>query len=279
MRLSPFVPVHFPDGNPADGLESRYVQVWAPTDHIMLQVIAAAGEAAPAATLNDARTGAAIGAVDWQRWQMNSAKTVYFHEYAGLSEGLYTLTIADKTSDAFRVTADKGALGRTTLIQYRFRDNRQRDDVVSVIDRMPVFFDFRVPGGFKDSGWQFGVSNEQFTTQHEDVVELYANDYTLKTFTLGNSIGVPVWYAELLNRLLTCTYVYFGGVRYTRNDTEVPSMNTLVEGLDSFVFTQVLRKAQLLDPEIEETNQIAIRRVDEDSDRLTGTEGQTILIV
>ena len=105
------------------------------------------------------------------------------------------------------------------------------------------------------------MSNEQFTTQREDLVELFANDYTSKTFTMGNSIGVPVWYGEMLNRLLCCSYVYFNGDRYVRNDTEVPNINVLVEGLDSFVFTQILRKAQVIDPTIEELNQISIRRV------------------
>ena len=158
-------------------------------------------------------------------------------------------------------TVDAIALAKTTLIQYRFKDNKQRDDVVSVIDFMTYFFDFRVPGGFKDSGWQFGVSNEQFTTQREDLVELFANDYTMKTFTLGGALGVPVWYGEMLNRLLCCSYVYFNGDRYVRNESEVPTINVLVEGLDSFVFTQVLRKAQVIDPLIEELNQISIRRV------------------
>ena len=176
----------------------------------------------------------------------------------------YWVAMVTRRSDEFRITDDAIALGRTTLIQYRFNDNRQRDDVVSIIDHMVYFFDFRVPGGFKDSGWAFGVSNEQFSTQRNDLVELYASDYLTKTFTLGSSFGVPVWYGEMLNRLLTCSYVYFNGERYVRNDTEVPSINVLVDGLDSFVFTQVLRKAQVIDPTIEALNQAVMRRIYDD---------------
>lgn len=263
MKISPFTPLHFPEANASDGLPSRYVQVWAPTDHIMIQVIAGKGDAAPAASLNNAHTGASLSAIEFMKWEMNSEKVLYFAVLTGMSFGHYTVTVGDKTSDEFRVTDDAAVLGKTTLIQYRFKDNKQREDVVSVIDNYIYFFDFRVPGGFKDSGWGFGVSNEQFNTQREDLIELYASDYLTKTFTLGGALGVPVWYGEMLNRLLTCSYVYFNGVRYVRNETEVPSLNTLIDGLDSFVFTQVLRNAQFINPTIEALNQAVIRRIDD----------------
>lgn len=76
---------------------------------------------------------------------------------------------------------------------------------------MQYFFDFRVPGGFKDGGWTFGVDNEQFITSDEDIVELYSHEYTTMLFTLGNAMGCPVWFAELLNRVLCCNYVYSMG--------------------------------------------------------------------
>ena len=263
MKISPFTPLHFSESNRSDGMPSRFIQLWAPTDQILVEVIASAGDTAPSASLNDAHTGSVIGPVEWNKWKMNADKVVFFTVLTGLSVGHYKLTVGSLTSEEFRVTDDANLLSRTTLVQYRFKDNRQREDVVSVIDHMVYFFDFRVPGGFKDNGWQFGVSNEQFTTQREDIVELFAHDYTMKTFTMGNAIGVPVWYAEMLNRLLTCSYVYFNGDRYARSDSEAPQIQTLVDGLDSFVFTQILRKAQVIDPKIEAQNQAVIRRIDD----------------
>lgn len=261
MKLSPFTPLYFDVNSPSDGLPSRFVQVFAPSDQIMIQVIADTNEAEPTAVLMDAHTGDTIDELTWQLWQINTDKVLYFVTLCGLSIGHYKIIIGDLASEEFRVTDDPLVLRKTILIQYRFKDNKQRDDVVSVIDGMEYFFDFRVPGGFKDSGWQFGVNNEQFTTQYEDVVELYSREYTTKNFTMGGSLGVPVWYGEMLNRLLTCSYVYFDGERYTRSDSETPQMQILLDGLDSFVFTQMLRKAMILDPVIEEANQIAIRRV------------------
>ena len=268
MKISPFTPLHFREANESDGLPSRYIQTWAPTDQIMIQVIAEVGDTAPVATLNDAHTGASLGAIEFMEWQMNTSKLVFFAVLSGMSLGHYTVTIDGKTSEEFRVTDDASMLERTTLIQYRYKDNKQRDDVVSLIDHVIYFFDFRVPGGFKDGGWQFGVSNEQFSTQREDVVELFANEYTMKTFTMGNALGVPVWFAEHLNRLLTCSYVYFNGDRYTRSDTETPQIQSLVDGLDSFVFTQLLRKAQVLDAKMESVNQTVLRRIADSDTRI-----------
>lgn len=262
MKISPFTPLHFGNEPESDGLPSRYVQLFASTDQIMVQMLAGSDETLPDATLKDAHGSDVIGTIGWNEWEMNEDKSCFFLTLQGLSPGHYILNVGGIDSDEFIITDDAQLLARTTLIQYRFKDNRQRDDVVSVIHYVPFFFDWRVPGGFKDSGWQFGVSNEQFVTQREDVVELFAMDYVTKAFTMGGPEGVPVWYGELLNRLLTCSYVYFDGVRYTRNESEAPSMSTLVDGLDSFVFTQSLRRAVTLDPEIEELNQTVLRRID-----------------
>lgn len=268
MKLSPFTPIYFAESNVSDGLASRYTQVFAPTDQIMIQVVADAEETAPTGTIYDACTDEVVDTITWNEWEINEDTVIYFHVFCGLSDGFYKLTIEDKTSDVFRVTSDEGILSKTTLLQYANKDNKQRDDVAFVIDGVRYFFDFRVPGGFKDSGWEFGVDNEQFTTQYQDVVELYASDYITKTFTMGNSIGVPVWFGALLNRLLTCQFVYINAERYVRDGSGVPNIETLIEGLDSFVFTQQLRKTVRIDADFDDENQVAIRRVDEDYNRI-----------
>ena len=277
IKISPFVPLHFDDGIVSDGLPSRYVQLFATTDQIMVQVLADSGDTPSDASLKDAHSGNVLGTIAWNVWTMNSVKSCYFLRLQGLSPGHYVLNVLGVDSDEFIVTDDEQLLGRTTLIQYRFKDNRQRDDVVSVIDYMPYFFDFRVPGGFKDSGWTFGVSNEQFVTQHEDVVELFAMDYVTKTFTMGGPEGVPVWYGELLNRLLTCSYVYFDGRRYNRNESEAPSLTTLVDGMDSFVFTQSLRRVNELEPAADGGNIITLRRVTGNNVRMVDNSNILIL--
>ena len=157
------------------------------------------------------------------------------------------------------------------------KNNRQRKDAVFFIDGMQRFFDFRVPGGFKDSNWAFSVEGEQFVTDDADIVQLYGLESTQKKFTLGNSDGCPIWFAELLNRLLCCTYVYFDGERYARKDTAVPEMTVLLDGVNSFVFTQNLQKVVNIDPNLTLEHQAIMRRVD-DTFRLTTTDINRIVI-
>lgn len=274
MKISPYTPLCF-EPYVSDGLPCRHTQVWSPSDNILIQVIAEEGEDAPFGALNDV-LGMSASVITWQSWQMSDGKTLYFASLSMLPRGYYSVVVNDVTSEVFRVTDDELALSGTTLIRYRFKDNRERDDVVSLINNVPRFFEWRVPGGFKDSGWQFGVTNEQFATQRGDLVELYAMDYVNKAFTLGGPDGVPAWYGEMLNRLLTCTYVYFDDIRFTRNESETPSMSVLVDGMDAFIFTQVLRqyKNTVVD---EATGIVMMRNVDDESTR--NVDNQNVMII
>lgn len=277
MIISPFTPLFF-NSHKSDGLDSRYIQVFAPTDRILIEIIRTVDEVSPNAILCNHLTGVAQQII-WNTWQMNDSDVIDFQVITGLSNGYYSLSIGDKESRYFRITNDSVFLKNTTLIQYSMSSNKHRQDVVFWIDGMQHFFDFRVPGGFKDRGWTFGVENEQFVTAQSDIIELYAADSILKTFTMGNGIGCPIWFAEMLNRLLCCSYVYFDGVRYARKDSSVPELNEQMEGLNSFVFNQLLQKIQYYNPTIENNNQAIIRRVDTDYRHIEmGDENINILI-
>lgn len=174
-------------------------------------------------------------------------------------------------SEVFRVTDDPLILDKTTLIQYSMRNNRQRQDAVFFIDGMQYFFDFRVPGGFKDSNWTFGVESEQFVTPQADISQLFGLESTQKRFTLGGSMGVPVWFGEMLNRILICSHVYFDGIKYSRKEANVPELTVQLEGVNSFVFNQTLQQSTNLDPVIEQRNHAAMRRVDDTNYRATSS--------
>lgn len=279
MILSPFSPIFFEPRKGSNGVPSYYVQTFAPTDQIMLQVIGVTGEAAPTTKVYDACTDAEVFAIEWGTWQMNESDLLHFATIMGLSNGYYYIVMEGVgTSEPFKVTDCERELNQTTLIQYAMKDNRQRDDAVFLIDHMPTFFDFRVPGGFKDNGWQFGVENEQFVTDDANIVELYGMESTSKAFTMGEGDGVPIWFGELLNRLLTCHYVYFDGVRYARKEGNVPEVNIQDDLLNSFVITQVVQKVTLLDPAIERANHVAIRRVDDTYYRSTDENTNRLIL-
>lgn len=260
MIVSPFTPLFFINRR-ADGIDSEYIQTFASTDRILLQLIGPSSWSGVAQVINEPE-GTLLYQISFNTWSVNDSTYLRFTEIS-LSPGYYSIIISGVgRSEIFRVTDDPLILDKTTLIQYSMHNNRQRDDALFFIDGMQYFFDFRVPGGFKDSNWTFGVESEQFVTDKSDIVQLYALDSIQRKFTLGTSQGCPVWFAELLNRLLCCTYVYFDGVRYARKETAIPEMAIQLEGLNSFVFTQNLQRVNNIDPTIESNNQAIIRRID-----------------
>lgn len=267
FKISPFTPLFF---NPSTdiGLSSRYVQVFSAHDHILLQIIAYNENSSPEVYIVDA-VGGDRRFVNMMSWAMNTDESLYFMEITGLNEGLYYVEVNGVCSEIFRISED---VSGTVLLQYSNPNNRMRTDAVFWVDGMQYFFDFRIPGGFKDDDWVFGVDNEQYTTSLNDVVDIYSVDNVQKNFTLGDSRGCPVWYAELLNRALCCSYFYVDGIRYVRVDSNVPEMNVLVEGIRSYVFKQAMRRVSSLNPEIEMNNKMIMRRVDDSRYRSVGND-------
>lgn len=259
MIISPFTPLFFSPSTDKFGARSKYVQLFARTDRIFIELISNMGEQEPVVSINNLLDDTSVTIV-LSSWQMNSDEILYFYTISLLPCGYYNVTINGNISEIFKITDDKTELSETTLIQYSMKDNKRRLDTVWWIDGMQYFFDFRVPGGFKDNGWTFGVDNEQFVTSDEDIVELFSHEYTTVLFTLGNAIGCPVWFAELLNRVLCCNYVYFDGIRHARKESNAPELNQQIEGLKSFVFNQMLQKVRTMNPVLEWNNQVSIRR-------------------
>lgn len=265
-RISPFCPIFFAPTTDKHGVKSKYTQTFAPSDKILFEVLASNTDDVPMLGYKNLNTGKELSH-NLRSWQISEDRILYFSVIQGLVEGLYTLLFDGNESEPFYITKNEQILSDTALIQYSMIDNLQRTDTVFWIDGVQHFFDFRVPGGFKDDNWSFGVENEQFVTPEHDALEVFGFETTTKSFTLGNTIGCPVWFAELLNRVLCCQYVYFNGVRYTRHESSTPEMNIEVEGVRSYIFTQALQRVRLIDPVIEEANQYRIRRIVDDKYR------------
>lgn len=269
MFLSPFTPLFFSD-HKRDGIDSAYLQTFAATDEILVELIG------PEQWTGSARVYSEpdhkeLFTINWGLWQINETSFLRFATLC-LECGYYSIYIDDVgLSNVFRVTDDPYVLKNTTLIQYSMNNNRHRKDAVFFIDNMQYFFSFRVPGGFKDSNWSFSAEGEQFLTETSDIIQLYGVESTQQKFTLGNSDGCPVWFAELLNRLLCCTYVYFDGERYARKDTSAPEPTVLLEGVNSFVFIQNLQRVVNIDPALTMEHQAILRRMGNSNYRFTTT--------
>lgn len=260
MLISPFTPLCFKT-HKTDGLESSYIQIFAPYDQILVQTFRDPNIDEGNWYLYSEPDGVIVDRIIPQTWGINDDICLDFAVISP-SVGNYSIKLGKYQSKPFKVTDDEKELEKTTLIQYSMKNNRQRTDAVFFIDNMQYFFDFRVPGGFKDKDWSFGVENEQFVTSLSDISQLYGLESTQKKFTLGNSKGVGIWFGEMLNRLLTCSHVYFDGVKYVRKEASTPEISQVMDGVNSFVFTQSLQQSVHLDPAIEETNHLIMRRID-----------------
>lgn len=276
MIVSPFTPLFFINRK-ADGIESDYIQTFSTTDQILLQLIGTQNSTVVAQIIREP-DGMPIQQISFNAWAINSSTYLRFTTIS-LSPGYYSVSIMGiGKSEIFRVTDDPQILDKTTLIQYSMKNNRQRQDAVFFIDGMQYFFDFRVPGGFKDSNWTFGVESEQFVTPNADISQLFGLESTQKRFTLGGSMGVPVWFGEMLNRILICSHVYFDGVKYSRKEANVPELNVQLDGVNSFVFNQMLQQSTNLDPIIEQRNHVAMRRINASDYRATSSTNNRIII-
>lgn len=260
-RISPFTPLFFNVNSDRSSYSSRYVQIFAPSDQIMVQVITQYESRTITGKIINAITGDETE-INWNVWSLNSHDSLYYYVITSLPEGCYYVDINGIESDVFRITSDEYELSNTTLIQYSMKDNKNRQDGVFWISENQFFFDWRAPGGFMDDDWSFGVNNEQFTDSDYNVSEIYSREVTYKSFTLGNSVGCPIWYADLLNRIMSCTYVYFNGVRYIRMESSVPEVNKVIDTRRSYVFKQALTFVDVVD-DSENDNILKIRRVDD----------------
>lgn len=244
--VSPFTPLFFSPSTDIYGADSHYLQLFSPSDIIFIEVIGVDNTDPVNVTLNYLDIGTSSVQV-MNTWIMNEHYTLHYCFITGTDEGKYSVTVNGAESEPFLVTSDDELLDRTTLIEYSMRDNRQRQDGVFVINGVQQFFQFRAPGGFKDDGWQFGVDNEQFNTLESQVAEVFSADIVQKQFTLGNAEGCPVWYASLLNRIMSCSYIIIGDERYVRAGTSTPEQTQSIVGKKAFIFKQLMQKVDYYD--------------------------------
>ncbi len=234
IKISPFTPLFFNPSSDKFGVESRYIQLFAPTDNIFIEVITTTEYKMNGLLKN--HVDGTSREIEFQSFSLKDGSTVFHATITGLASGYYSISVGDQECNVFKVTDDEHELDKTTLIRYSMRNNKQRNDCIFWNGEEQFYFEFRAPGGFKDDDWTFAVNNEQFEISNGNIVELFAVESTQKKFTLGNAEGCPVWFAEHLNRILCCSNVYFNGVRFVRKGNSVPEMTQEIVSLKSYIF-------------------------------------------
>ena len=115
--VSPFTPIFFKPSTDMCRASGKYMQIFAPSDEVMIQVITRSESRPITGKVINIVTGHET-VIDWQIWSMNHTDKIYYHVLTALAEGCYRIDINGMVSEPFRITSDTSELSRTTLIQY-----------------------------------------------------------------------------------------------------------------------------------------------------------------
>lgn len=204
------------------------------SDGIIIQLFSNDGSI-PTAVLND-KINIDSSNIELNTYQVNDGITMYYTTLYP-TEGIYSVSVNDKESEVFEVCENSNG----ALIEYTHKDNNSVFDNIFWNDEEQFTFKFRVIGGFKPSGVSIEIDNEQFVNQKQEIVELYAIPYITKTFSIGNSNGVPYYVAELINKILCLSDVRINGESYVREGNSKPEVAEAISRKELFMYTINLR--------------------------------------
>ncbi len=256
MTFSPFNPVVFGDISFTD-----FPHVFSVDDHIMIECFKEPHEEMPPLVLRREDNETSYN-LSWNCLTFGDRGVAYYL-LKNLEPGHYVFECDNIRSNEVIVTDKEEILSDTVLLQFCQTDNRSRYDIATKINNGKYFFDFRIPGGFRDSEWEFYVENEQFETAQADIIELYSIDILRKKLTIGSSVGVPAWVGELVNKALSCDLFYIDGERFCRVQESTPEVVLSNNEGSRFVYNVNLQQnicSKPLDLQEEFLNRIAMRR-------------------
>ena len=109
MIISPFTPLFFPEIK-VDGIDSRYIQTFATSDEILVEVIGLASEGTPTASIICEPSQDVLCNIQFSQWDINANDRLFFATL-NLSPGLYCLV-----PDRLYMGAVNGAVKRDSAV-------------------------------------------------------------------------------------------------------------------------------------------------------------------
>lgn len=169
-----------------------------------------------------------------------------------IREGLYKAVVVDledkigseKVSIPFFICANDAHLDNTVRITYTNENNITSFGAVFKVGKTPRIFTLRVEGGFKSENRSLQIENEQFRTQRQEIIELYAVPFESSTMTIGNNEGVPFEMARLINNILCLSDIKINGDKYVRSESSVPEQQIIAERYPQYNYTIKLENAE-----------------------------------
>lgn len=207
------------------------------SDGILLQIFCDDGET-PSAYLID-KLNSTREEIDFKTYSVND-DVVMFYTYMYPGEGVFSIEIEGNESEEFDVIDKECGI----LIEYTHKDNNSVFDNIFWNGSTQFVFRTRLVGGFKPSGVNIEVDNEQFTNQKQEVVELYSIPYITKTLYIGDVDGVPYYMAEHLNKILCLSDVKLNGESYVREGNAKPEKTETIGKKELFMWSVLLRPSK-----------------------------------
>lgn len=238
VKVGDVCPLFFSPVKDKFGLDMDYIQKFHASDKIHIQVFTNASEEV-SASLNSLAAGNSTP-ISLSTYNHNDNVVMYYAILRDLEDAVYTVTINEYTSEPFIVCSSDDLLEETVLIRYSHKSNNSAFDNIFWVDDIQQVFNFRVEAGFKPGGYSPRIDNEQYRNQMQEIEELYAVPYDVYNLTIGNSSGVPYWFAKHINRILCLSMVEIDGTRYVRSESSVPEMTQVIEDSQLFHINMAL---------------------------------------
>ena len=238
VKVGDVCPLFFSPVKDKFGLDMDYIQKFHASDKIHIQVFTNASEEV-SASLNNLAAGNSAP-ISLSTYNHNDNVVMYYAILRDLEDAVYTVTINEYTSEPFIVCSSDDLLEETVLIRYSHKSNNSAFDNIFWVDDIQQVFNFRVEAGFKPGGYSPRIDNEQYRNQMQEIEELYAVPYDVYNLTIGNSNGVPYWFAKHINRILCLSMVEIDGTRYVRSESSVPEMTQVIEDSQLFHINMAL---------------------------------------
>lgn len=223
-------------------MDREYVQKFWRQDNVIIQCVVFPSSNVQM-TIQDLTTGGAkdVPSVSHEINEFN--KLVEFTLPYG--DSVYSAILSDgiikSTSGPFRFCEDFRGMAR---IVYTNSNNITSFGAVFNINGVKREFAIVLEAGFKSDGRTLNVDNEQFRTQGQEIVELYAVPYETEKLTIGNNEGVPFEMARLINNIFCLSDVRINYTRYVRSESSVPEQQVIAEGYPLFNYTLNVENAE-----------------------------------
>ena len=244
INVSKISPLFFDVGYNGIEMEREYIQRFSDAENITVQCVVS-----PSTTLSMKLQNLCSGVISTlspvSHDINDSNKLLEFIIPPGNSVYRATITgSGDHSSSVPFRFCGQDELSDMVKMSYTNRDNITSFGAVFKVGSSQRVFSLWIEGGFKSDGHSLNVSNEQFRTQGQEIIELYAVPYQVDTITIGDNEGVPFEMARLINNIFCLSDVRINGVRYVRSESSVPERQVIAERYPLFNYTMNIENAE-----------------------------------